>query len=162
MILDYAPCGSPKFYNFGKAPGFSYLSFRRFNFYEKVVEKRIIKLVKNPVQRGALIGTFNVSGKLLESATAFRLAGPFYHKAKQLASLAAYLKSQPPVDSELIAGILYYTGPRLLPKNQKKSSGPYWGRICKRPSYAVPPEIPQRLDYNVAKGTKVTKAGSSS
>jgi len=78
MILDYAPCGSPKFYNFGRRPDLL-PKLRRFNFYEKVVKKGLIKLVKNPVQRGAPHRNFfNVSGKLLKVCNLHLDCRPFY------------------------------------------------------------------------------------
>jgi len=134
---------------------------QKFNLYENIYERAIARLVKGPVQRGALIGTFNINGKPVRiSNIHIDCHGHFSQRAKQLTSLTAYLKSLTPVDREIICGDFNTIGIEILSRNQEKKIrailGP--GFVNAYPYLTPTSNFLQRLDYIFVKNIQVHSA----
>ena len=134
----------------------------KFNVYETILERGIIRWVNEPPQRAALIGTFKLNGRLLRITNVhLDCHGHFSQRAKQLTYLAAHLKSLPSVDREIICGDFNTIGLEVLSKNQeKKIRGLLGPEFINAYPYATPTfnNLAQRLDYIFVKNMKVREA----
>lgn len=121
----------------------------------------MVKKIKKTIQRGVLVGTFEVDGKLLRiSNVHLDCHGQFAQRARQLTSLISYLKSDDSVDCEIICGDFNTIGAEALSKKQEKKILAILGEgfINAYPRPTPTFHLLQRLDYVFVKNMKVNKA----
>ncbi|MDE2399538.1 MAG: hypothetical protein KGL67_00795 [Patescibacteria group bacterium] len=121
----------------------------------------IAKKIKKIIDRGALIGTFEMNGKLIRiSNIHLDCHGQFAQRERQLKALVDYLKSNSSIDKEIICGDFNTIGMEALSKKQEKKIldilGPNF--INAHPRSTPTFHLLQRLDYIFVKNIKVKKA----
>ena len=110
----------------------------------------LVKRIKKPIDRGALIGTFKINGKLLRIINVhLDCHGQFLHREKQIRALMLYLKDSTRIKQEIICGDFNTIGAEALSKKQEKKILDILGSGFKN---AYPKSTPtfllfQRLDY---------------
>lgn len=121
----------------------------------------IVKRIRKPIDRGALIGTFKINNKLIRiSNVHLDCAGQFIQRERQLRALMRHLKADAGLKKEIICGDFNTIGVEALSKKQEKKILDIFGSGFKN---AHPKSTPtfhllQRLDYIFVKNIKIKKS----
>lgn len=131
----------------------------RFTLFEWIFERKIMPFIKRPLQRGALVATFEIGQKRLR-VTDLHLDwhGHIEQRARQLTFIAQHLKT--PVDYEIVCGdfntvgLAPFSGPQE--HRMREILGP--GFVNALPGTEHTTNIYEHLDYVFTKGVKVKTA----
>lgn len=121
----------------------------------------IVKKIKQPINRGALVGTFKFKNKLIRiSNIHLDCHGQFIQRERQLKYLVQHLKSDSLPKTEIICGDFNTIGVEALSQKQEKKILDIFGSgfINAHPKRTPTFHFLQRLDYIFVKNIKVQKA----
>lgn len=131
----------------------------RFNWYERFIERHIMKFVLRPVQRGAIVATFRTAQGLLR-VTDLHLDwhGHFRQRARQLWRLVEHLRS--PVAYEVVCGDFNTVGFAVFSGYQERGIRDILGEefIDAFPHRNRTTNVDEHLDYMFVKGMRVDAA----
>jgi len=136
----------------------------KLNLLESFWEKKIIKIIDGPLQKGSITATFSIKGRpepIRVTSMHLDWHGRFSQREKQLAHLASRLNQiMPRTDYEIIAGDFNVTGPFWLSRKQERKLlallGP--GFTNAHPRLKPTQVYLQRLDYIFSRGGEITGA----
>ena len=165
---EYETFLEPDSYNFGLCV-FWKSNIIKLKKIEKIILPKIpksnirvmVKKIKKPIDRGALIGIFEINGKIIRiSNVHLDCHGQFIQRERQLRALISHLDFDYSPTKEIICGDFNTIGAEALSQKQEKKIldifGP--GFVNAHPKRTPTFHFLQRLDYIFVKNIKVSKA----